>query len=57
VVVPNYALCPAVSVEHIALQMAAAVAWVWRHAAEFGGNPGASPWPGIRPAGTWRPCC
>ncbi|HRD95535.1 MAG TPA: alpha/beta hydrolase [Rubrivivax sp.] len=40
VVVPNYALCPTVSVEHIVLQMAAAVAWVWRHAADFGGNPG-----------------
>lgn len=39
VVVPNYALCPQVSVEHIVLQMAAAVAWVWRHAAETGGNP------------------
>ena len=39
VVVPNYALCPAVSVEHITLQMAALVAWVWRHAASFGGDP------------------
>jgi len=39
VVVPNYALCPAVSIEHIALQMAAAVAWVWRHAAQWGGDP------------------
>ena len=39
VVVPNYALCPAVSIEHITLQMAAAVAWVWRHAAGFGGDP------------------
>ena len=39
VVVPNYALCPAVSVEHIALQMAAALAWVWRHAAQYGGDP------------------
>ena len=39
VVVPNYALCPAVSIEHITLQMAAAVAWVWRHAARFGGDP------------------
>ncbi len=38
VVVPNYALCPAVSIEHIVLQMAAAVAWVWRHAASFGGD-------------------
>lgn len=40
VVVPNYALCPSVSIEHIVLQMAAAVAWTWRHAAEFGGDPG-----------------
>jgi len=39
VVLPNYALCPAVSIEHITLQMAAAVAWVWRHAAQFGGDP------------------
>ncbi len=39
VVVPNYALCPAVSVEHITLQMAAVVAWVWRHTASFGGDP------------------
>jgi len=39
VVVPNYALCPAVSVEHIVLQMAAVVAWVWRHAAAYGGDP------------------
>ena len=39
VIVPNYALCPAVGIEQITLQMAAAVAWVWRHAAEFGGDP------------------
>ena len=39
VVVPNYALCPAVTVEHIALQMASMLAWVWRHALEFGGDP------------------
>ncbi len=39
VVVPNYALCPAVRIEHITLQMAAAVAWVWRNAGRFGGNP------------------
>jgi arylformamidase len=39
VVVPNYALCPAVSIEDIALQMVAAVAWTWRHAAAHGGNP------------------
>ncbi len=39
VVVPNYALCPAVTVEHIALQMAAMLAWVWRNAAAHGGDP------------------
>ncbi len=39
VVVPNYALCPAVSIEHITLQVAAVVAWVWRHAAAHGGDP------------------
>lgn len=39
VVVPNYALAPAVSVEDITLQMARALAWTWRHAAEHGGDP------------------
>lgn len=39
VVLPNYALCPAVGVEHIALQMTQAVAWVWRNAARYGGDP------------------
>ena len=39
VVLPNYALCPAVSVEHITLQMVRAVAWVHRHAATYGGDP------------------
>ena len=39
VVVPNYALCPAVSIEHITLQMANALIWVWRHAAQYGGDP------------------
>ncbi len=39
VVVPNYALCPAVSVEHIVLQTARALAWAWHHAAQFGGDP------------------
>lgn len=39
VVVPNYALCPAVTVEHIALQSARALAWVWRHARSHHGNP------------------
>jgi len=39
VVVPNYALCPAVTVEDIALQMVRAVAWTWRHIAAYGGDP------------------
>lgn len=39
VVVPNYGLCPAVGIEQIALQMTRAIAWVWRHAADFGGDP------------------
>jgi len=39
VVVPNYALCPAVTVEDIALQMVKAVAWTWHHATAYGGNP------------------
>lgn len=39
VVLPNYALCPAVTIETIALQCAAAVAWTWRHAALYGGDP------------------
>ncbi len=38
VVVPNYALCPAVTPEHITLQMARMLAWVWAHAAEHGGD-------------------
>ena len=40
VVVPNYALAPSVTIETIALQMTRAVAWTWRHAALYGGNPG-----------------
>lgn len=39
VVVPNYALCPAVGIEQITLQMAAVVMWVLEHAAEYGGDP------------------
>ena len=39
VVLPNYALCPAVRIEHIALQLVQALAWVYRHAAEYGGDP------------------
>jgi arylformamidase len=39
VVVPNYDLCPDVGIERIAMQLTEAVAWAWRHAAEYGGDP------------------
>lgn len=39
VVVPDYPLAPAVSVEHIVMQVAQAVAWVRRNARSYGGNP------------------
>ena len=39
VVVPNYALCPAVTIPEITLQMVRALAWTWRHIAEYGGDP------------------
>ena len=61
VVLPNYALCPAVSVEHIVLQMVQALAWVHRHAARarrrpaahrggrpFGGRPSGDDAAGLR---------
>ncbi|MEO7245788.1 MAG: alpha/beta hydrolase, partial [Rubrivivax sp.] len=38
VVLPNYALAPAVTVEHITLQVARAVAWVWRAAEGWGAD-------------------
>jgi len=39
VMVPNYALCPAVTIAQITLQMVRALAWTWRHAARYGGDP------------------
>ena len=39
VVVVNYALCPAVTIEHIVMQLVRALEWVWRHAAAYGGDP------------------
>ena len=38
VVVPNYSLCPSVTIDTIALQTAHALAWVHRHAESYGGN-------------------
>ena len=35
-VVVNYGLCPAVSIERIVQQMVAASAWLYRHAADYG---------------------
>ncbi len=39
VVMPNYALCPAVTIPDITLQMVHALAWTWRHIAKHGGDP------------------
>lgn len=39
VMIPNYALCPSVGIEHIALQLARCLAWVHRNAAIYGGDP------------------
>jgi arylformamidase len=38
-VVTNYALCPAVTMDEIARQTRAAVAWTYRNARTFGGDP------------------
>ena len=39
VMLPDYTLCPAVSIEHIVRQMVQALAWVYRHASTYGGDP------------------
>ena len=39
VVVPNYDLCPAVTIPEITMQMVRALAWVHRNIAQHGGNP------------------
>jgi arylformamidase len=39
VVIPNYDLCPAVTVPHITLQVARSVAWTWHNIERFGGDP------------------
>jgi arylformamidase len=38
VVVPNYALCPAVTIPEIVMQMVKALAWIWRHIDTWGGD-------------------
>jgi arylformamidase len=40
VVLPNYGLCPTVGIDEIVLQTVRAMAWTWRHAALYGGDPG-----------------
>jgi arylformamidase len=39
VVLPNYALCPAVTIETIALQLTQALIWTYRNATLYGGDP------------------
>jgi arylformamidase len=39
VVVPNYGLCPAVTIEQLVLQQVQALAWVWRNIEKYGGDP------------------
>jgi arylformamidase len=39
VVLPNYALCPAVTIPQIVLQMVQALVWTYRNIARYGGDP------------------
>ena len=39
VVVPNYDLCPTVTLTDIVMQMVRAIAWTWRQIGEHGGDP------------------
>ncbi len=39
VVLPNYALCPAATMETIALQLTRSLIWTYRNAAMYGGDP------------------
>jgi len=39
VVIPNYALCPAVTIPQITMQVVQALAWTFRHIRRYGGDP------------------
>jgi len=39
VVVPNYALCPVVTIPQIIQQMVDALVWTWRNVSRYGGDP------------------
>ena len=39
VVIPNYTLCPTATVPQIVMQMVAALAWTYRNARRYGGDP------------------
>lgn len=39
VVIPNYTLCPAATLPQIVMQMVAALAWTYRNARKYGGDP------------------
>jgi arylformamidase len=39
VIVPNYALCPSVTMEQLVMQVVQSVAWVYRNIARYGGDP------------------
>jgi arylformamidase len=39
VFIPNYDLCPAVQISDIVMQMVKALAWIYRNARKFGGDP------------------
>ena len=39
VVIPNYDLCPTVTIPEIVMQMVAALAWTYRNVAQHGGDP------------------
>ena len=39
VVIPNYDLCPHVSLPEIVMQMVRALAWTWKNATRYGGDP------------------